>query len=272
MRKLNSRLAVVVAAFLLAVLATGAVLAQGRSEETDSVYDRFTARVATLLGKQPEEVRSAMSQARREMLDEAVAEGKMPAERARKLKERAGKDIFPMLQKGRKGVVGRVTKVEGNELTVETPQGPKAVTLQADTKIHGRAKTKVEIQVGDLIRVMGKREANGSVLARHVQVLSTRHLFKQPFLGEQAAVADFLNMEIAELRAELRAGKSLAEIAGPEKTQGLIDLIVAGVGKRLDEAVADGHLSAEQAERIKDRLSKRAAKLVNKQHGAWDQK
>lgn len=272
MRKLKARFAVVVAALLLTVLATGAVLAQGRSEETGSVYDRFTARVATLLGKQPEEVRSAMTQARREMLDEAVAEGKMPAERARKLKERAGENIFPMLQKGLKGVVGRVAKVDGNRLTLETPQGQKVVTLQADTKIRGRVKTTAEIEVGDLVRVTGRSGENGSFLARRIQVLKIRQLFKPRFLGEQAAIADFLNMEIKELREELRGGKSLAEIAGPERTQELIDLIVTRIGKRLDETVADGHLSTEQAQKIREKLPQRAAKLVKREHRTGDQK
>ncbi len=63
------------------------------------------------------------------------------------------------------------------------------------------------------------------------------------------AIADYLGLTAAELRTQLEAGKTLADIA---KTQGktvsgLEDAIVADAKAHLDAAVADGKLTAAQA-------------------------
>jgi hypothetical protein len=68
-----------------------------------------------------------------------------------------------------------------------------------------------------------------------------------PFAG--AAVAKYLGLTEAQLVAQLRAGKSLAEIAAAQgKTvAGLKDAIVSAAKAHLDQDVTEGHLTAAQA-------------------------
>ncbi len=78
------------------------------------------------------------------------------------------------------------------------------------------------------------------------------------------AVAELLGIEAEDLRAQLEAGSTLAEIAEANGVDpdDLVDQLVADVTERLDEKVADGRLTedeaaeklAEKAERIEDRV------------------
>ena len=76
--------------------------------------------------------------------------------------------------------------------------------------------------------------------------------------------ASYLGMTEAELRAALRE-KTLAQIAKEhgKTTAGLVQQLVATQTKRIDEAVADGKLTNEQAAQIKDGLDERTEALVN---------
>jgi polyhydroxyalkanoate synthesis regulator phasin len=79
-----------------------------------------------------------------------------------------------------------------------------------------------------------------------------------------ATAASFLGMTEAELREELQ-DKTLAEIAKEQgKTAaGLVQQLVATQTKRIDEAVADGTLTEEQATELKADLDERMEALVN---------
>lgn len=68
-----------------------------------------------------------------------------------------------------------------------------------------------------------------------------------PFAG--AAVAKYLGLTEAQLIAQLRAGRSLADIASAQgKTvAGLKDAIVSAAKAHLDQDVTEGHLTAAQA-------------------------
>jgi hypothetical protein len=70
----------------------------------------------------------------------------------------------------------------------------------------------------------------------------------------------------AELRTELRAGKSLAQIATEhgKTVAGLKSVILAAVKARLDKAVASGRLTAAQETTILDRLSAHLDQIVNR--------
>lgn len=87
-----------------------------------------------------------------------------------------------------------------------------------------------------------------------------------------ATAASYLGMTEAELREELE-DKTLAEIAMEKgKTAaGLVQQLVAAQTKRIDEAVADGKLSDEQAATLKANLNERTEALVNGElHGPGD--
>jgi polyhydroxyalkanoate synthesis regulator phasin len=66
-----------------------------------------------------------------------------------------------------------------------------------------------------------------------------------------------LGMDSEEVRDQVRAGKTLREVAGDsadELAAGMLDL----VGKRLDEAVKEGRITQEQAEATLSRATERA--------------
>ena len=79
-----------------------------------------------------------------------------------------------------------------------------------------------------------------------------------------AAAASFLGLTEAELREELQ-DKTLADIAKEQgKTAaGLVQHLVATQTERIDEAVADGKLSEEQAAELKADLAERMEALVD---------
>jgi uncharacterized coiled-coil protein SlyX len=81
-----------------------------------------------------------------------------------------------------------------------------------------------------------------------------------------AAVAAYLGLTPAQLRTELRAGKSLAQIATEhgKTVAGLKSAILDAVKARLDKAVASGRLTAAQEKTILDRLSAHLDELVNR--------
>jgi polyhydroxyalkanoate synthesis regulator phasin len=84
----------------------------------------------------------------------------------------------------------------------------------------------------------------------HLEVLST--------------AASYLGLTEAELRDELQ-DKTLAEIAKSKgkSVSGLVQQLVATQTKRIDEAVADGRLTDDQATELKADLQKHMEALVN---------
>lgn len=74
-------------------------------------------------------------------------------------------------------------------------------------------------------------------------------------------VAEILGITEADLKAQLRDGKTLAEIAG-DKSDELIDALVAKSAARIDEAVANDKLTAEQGTALKAKLEARITTMV----------
>jgi polyhydroxyalkanoate synthesis regulator phasin len=70
------------------VLVTQGVGAQSGERDEQTRSERFVAETAERLGVTPEELTAAMTGARTEMIDEAVAEGKITEDQAAKMKER----------------------------------------------------------------------------------------------------------------------------------------------------------------------------------------
>jgi lambda repressor-like predicted transcriptional regulator len=97
-------------------------------------------------------------------------------------------------------------------------------------------------------------------------------------MGGIEDVATYLDLKPADLVAQLRSGKSLADIAQAQgKTvQGLETAITDAVTKQLDAAVAAGKLSKDQETKVLSSLSSRLDDFVNGAafpfrhgHGGW---
>jgi polyhydroxyalkanoate synthesis regulator phasin len=83
-------------------------------------------------------------------------------------------------------------------------------------------------------------------------------------IGNLEAAAAYLGLTGAELREQL-ADKTLAEIAKAEgkSVNGLVQTLVVTAQKAIDEAVADGKLTQEQADDVKAKLKDHIEDLVN---------
>ncbi|HSH59574.1 MAG TPA: hypothetical protein VK988_08025 [Acidimicrobiales bacterium] len=82
--------------------------------------------------------------------------------------------------------------------------------------------------------------------------------------GPQAA-ATALNMSVEDLRNQLRDGKTIAAVAKEKgvDVQKVIDALVGEATQRIDQAVKDGKITAEQAGRKKQNLAARITRMVN---------
>lgn len=113
-----------------------------------------------------------------------------------------------------------------------------------------------------------------------VNATGTSHAHKQPAgsrsthssapRGDLAVVASYLGMTRAQLRSALRAGKTLAGLAGStsgKSATGLIAALVSAKAARLDAAVADGKLSKRQERARLAAMRRRATVEVNRPRG-----
>ena len=83
--------------------------------------------------------------------------------------------------------------------------------------------------------------------------------------GQLSAAADYLGLTEVQLRTQLDDGKTLAQIAQAQgkSVDGLVDALVNAAKQRLDEAVANGHLTKAQEDEMLSGLRDRITSLVN---------
>lgn len=81
-------------------------------------------------------------------------------------------------------------------------------------------------------------------------------------------VTKYLDITPQQLRSELRAGKSLAQIATAhgKTVDGLVNVIVAPAKARLDKAVEKGRLTRQRADQILGRLTDAVEQAVQRVH------
>lgn len=78
-----------------------------------------------------------------------------------------------------------------------------------------------------------------------------------------------LNIDAQTLKQELKAGKSLADIAAEKKVseQQVIDLLVSEATQKLDQAVQSGKLTQDKADKTKANLADHIKKVVEQKGG-----
>ena len=83
-------------------------------------------------------------------------------------------------------------------------------------------------------------------------------------------VSETLGVERAALREALRAGQSVAEYAESLGTdpQAVADALLAAVNERVDQAVADGRITAERGDEIRAKAPERVDTLLHRHFGA----
>lgn len=83
---------------------------------------------------------------------------------------------------------------------------------------------------------------------------------------ESAALV--LGMEKPELAEQLKDGSSLAEVAGTEgmRVEEFTAALLSEIQTQIDQMVADGKLTAEQAEQLSQKIEESIDRIVNGQH------
>ncbi len=86
----------------------------------------------------------------------------------------------------------------------------------------------------------------------------------------RAAIAEVLGMTADELTEALSSGSTLAEIAEAQgvDVQNLVDFLVAQANEKIDEAVADGRLTDEEAAERRDGLAEKVEAVINGEGGS----
>ena len=84
--------------------------------------------------------------------------------------------------------------------------------------------------------------------------------------GPLMAAATYLGVTPVQLFDDLRAGKSLAQVAGEKgkTTGGLEQAMLASVQARLDRAVSAGRITKAQEQQLLSRVQKRLSRAVNR--------
>ena len=79
-------------------------------------------------------------------------------------------------------------------------------------------------------------------------------------------VTDTLGIGESDLISRMKAGESLAAIAGAQKGA-LVTALVAFHTKNVDDALTAGQITADQANRLKEKLQERVTKMVESAKG-----
>ena len=103
----------------------------------------------------------------------------------------------------------------------------------------------------------------GRGFAKKHKAFTARLVAKAKGLG---SAADYLDMTRTELRAELREGQTLAQIAtaNGKTVAGLVAAMLAPAKERFAKAVAADRLTRARADELLDRLEERLEKLVQR--------
>lgn len=86
--------------------------------------------------------------------------------------------------------------------------------------------------------------------------------------GLVKSAADAIGIEVQELVQALKAGDSVADVARDNNVdpQTVIDTMIADATARIDQALANGKITQEQADKMKSGLTGRITSFVNKTH------
>lgn len=83
---------------------------------------------------------------------------------------------------------------------------------------------------------------------------------------DHTALLDLLQMDEQAFKEARQAGKSIVEIAAEKgiSEQQVLDTLVKEASQRLDDAVASGKMTQEQATAMKDKMTERIKQMIEK--------
>ncbi|MGO0062744.1 hypothetical protein ACTID9_22435 [Brevibacillus fluminis] len=264
------------------------------------------ADVASAQGVATDEVVKLLTAERTKALDEAVASGKLTQEKADQAKEKLSDKIEKMVVSKHDGVQlgdhghGRgfskgfvnnaellaLLKLDANQLHEQLKAGKSLAEIaqaqgvstdaltsllakQRDQKLAEAVKNgKLTIEQADRIKANSAQRIKQFIESKH----DGRMHGKGFGLRNNAELLALLKLDADQLKEQLKAGKSLAEVAQAQGVtkDDVVKLLIAQRTKTLDEAVASGELTQEKANQIKSELADRINRFVEKKFDRKD--
>ena len=160
----------------------------------------------------------------------------------------------------------------GDEIAAQLGVSPEQ--LRAAVKAALVARVDAAVAAGKLTPEQGARLKKQIVKANALGLGTRRAFAEKRNVGDRLArsakrrgpAAEYLGMTREALRAELRKGQSLAQIARArgKSVDGLVAAMVAPVKQRLAKAVASKRLTQQHADALLERITERVERLVQR--------
>ncbi len=156
-----------------------------------------------------------------------------------------------------------------------TAQESTTETTANDEVRSGRLREALEPLVEDGTITEAQADAVAEHLASTLPGPHGHFIGRGPGLASFEAAAEIIGIENSELREALADGATLAEVAEDNgvEVETLIDGLVSALDQKLDELVADGRITEEQAAEIKENAPERIENFVNSEvrirRGFW---
>jgi polyhydroxyalkanoate synthesis regulator phasin len=271
----------------------------GLAQQGNGTASTFLAKVAAKLGIGEDKLTTAVDQAYDETLDEAVAAGRLTQEQADSLKAR-GYNFAPLLgpRFGERLPLGGVRVMDAaaqvlgmsvDDLTAELKGGKSLVDVAAAKGINQEKLTadllaQVKTQLDGLVsdgkltqeqadNIYTQTESNIDQIVSGKSGFNFGPRFGGPMqpggVRVMDAAATVLGMTVNDLMTELKAGKSLVDVAAAKgiNQEKLTADLLAQVKTQLDGLVSEGKLTQEQADNIYTQTESNIDQIVSDSSG-----
>ncbi|UYZ14365.1 hypothetical protein A6764_05185 [Brevibacillus sp. WF146] len=270
--------------------------------QTELKAGKSLADVAKEQGVSTDELVSLLTKQEEEHLAAAVKEGKLTQEQADKLKETISERVQHIVEDTHpgKGFGKFIVKFPGfghNEellALLKLDEEKLQSELKAGKSLAEIAKAQ-GVSTDELVSLLTKQEEHlaaavkegkltqeqadklKETIAERVQhIVEGTHqgkgfgkfIVKFPGFGRNEELLALLKLDEEKLQSELKAGKSLAEIAKAQgvSTDELISLLTKQQEEHLAAAVKEGKLTQEQADKLKETIAERVQHIVEGTH------
>lgn len=130
---------------------------------------------------------------------------------------------------------------------------------------HGRGKERISSFLSDLVKngTITQSQADAITKAAENAAAAAKTAMKEKHAAFDAVITSTLGISLDTLTTRLKAGESLASIAG-DKKDALIAAMIAEINKQIDAALAAGKITSTQASAQKTKTTERVTNMVNK--------
>lgn len=142
-----------------------------------------------------------------------------------------------------------------------------AAFAQDDTTIESDSTARHDTVLAELVDAGVITQEQADAISEALAEAAPRHRGPGFHRGGESLelAADAIGIEVEELRAALGDGSSIADVATENgvSVDAVVDALVAGANERIDQAVEDERISAEDAEARRAEAEERIQALVN---------